>query len=65
MTARDVKRSSYVHCWAVAVGYVLLGSFLSSSSAIKRGSTASSMLPTYFSSTLQRGTRSDRDREAK
>eukprot|EP00978_Attheya_sp_CCMP212_P006458 scaffold14774_cov54-Attheya_sp.AAC.1 len=47
MTARDVKRPSYVHRWAVAVGYVLLGSFLSSSSAIKRGSAASSMLPTF------------------
>eukprot|EP00978_Attheya_sp_CCMP212_P009401 scaffold22239_cov25-Attheya_sp.AAC.2 len=42
MTARDVKRPSYVHHWAVAVGYVLLGSFLSSS-AIKRGSAALSM----------------------
>eukprot|EP00978_Attheya_sp_CCMP212_P010172 scaffold24436_cov48-Attheya_sp.AAC.2 len=53
MTARDAKRPSYVHRWAVAVGYVLLGSFLSSLSllssaaAIKRGSAASSMLPNF------------------
>eukprot|EP00978_Attheya_sp_CCMP212_P027412 scaffold91759_cov30-Attheya_sp.AAC.1 len=47
MTARDAKRPSYiyVHHWAAAVGYVLLGSFLSSlaAAAIKRGIAASSV----------------------
>eukprot|EP00978_Attheya_sp_CCMP212_P010860 scaffold26369_cov39-Attheya_sp.AAC.1 len=66
--ARDVKRPSYVHCWAVGVGYVLLGSFLLSSSAIKRGSAASSMLPTFRRhcsegrEVTKIGTRSDRRR---
>eukprot|EP00978_Attheya_sp_CCMP212_P038848 scaffold196590_cov40-Attheya_sp.AAC.1 len=45
--AMDVKRPSYVHRWAVAVGYILVGSSLSSSLVIKRGIAASSMMPNF------------------
>eukprot|EP00978_Attheya_sp_CCMP212_P038841 scaffold196546_cov29-Attheya_sp.AAC.2 len=55
--ARGMKRPSYVHHWVAAVGYILLGSLLSSSSAIKRGSAASSMCSLPFVVTAARDTK--------
>eukprot|EP00978_Attheya_sp_CCMP212_P029452 scaffold104674_cov60-Attheya_sp.AAC.1 len=53
---RDVKRLSYVHRWAVAVGHVFFPVVVVGYKARKR----SFEHVAYHSSTLQRGTRSDR-----